>query len=340
MNQPLKNPSPFEPIPDDASLEDRLARVWARRAQAARRAPEHRPVLDPESLEATLKRTWARRAEQARLASTQTPMHPAHLERPQIEAHTPSGQNEQREDKESANLLSDEMSGPSVLSVPSAGEPDSLPTQTGHGPDQESVAGLDKVQARLSADITRAAEDRMLSTQTGHGQDVEATADLTDESGAHPSPPPDGPTRFTGGLQNEKSKAAPTPLTDEIKEFIVKGLACHDTPSQVAEAVNLMFGVTVSRQRVYRYDPGNPRPPAQRWRELHAATRQALLRELAEIGVAHRAVRLRRLDRLASRCERNNVTTALKCLEMAAKECGGMYEKRRPIVLQVPVPPA
>ena len=81
MNQPPMNPSPFEPIPDDESLEDRLARVWARRAQAARRAPEQ---LDPESLEATLKRTWARRAEQARLESTQTPMHPAHLERPRI----------------------------------------------------------------------------------------------------------------------------------------------------------------------------------------------------------------------------------------------------------------
>ena len=116
-------------------------------------------------------------------------------------------------------------------------------------------------------------------------------------------------------------------LTDEIKTFIVKGLACYDTPSKVAEAATLMFGVTISRQRVYRYSPDNPRPPAQRWRDLHAATRQALLRELGEIGVAHRAVRLRRLDRLESRSERSNVTTALKCLEMAAKECGGFYER-------------
>ena len=129
-------------------------------------------------------------------------------------------------------------------------------------------------------------------------------------------------------------------LTDEIKTFIVKGLACYDTPSQVADAVRVNFDIVVSRQQVHEYDPACLRTPALRWRELHAATRQALLREHAEIGIAHRAVRLRRLDRLASRCERNNVTTALKCLEMAAKECGGMYEKRRPIVLQVPVPPA
>ena len=138
----------------------------------------------------------------------------------------------------------------------------------------------------------------------------------------------------------------PTP-TDEIKTFIVKGLACYDTPSQVAEAVKATFGLEVSRQQVYVYDPGCSQPPALRWRELYAATRQALLREQGEIGIAHRAVRLLRLDRLASRSERNNVRTSLKCLEMAAKECGGIYENRKPIVSQpnmpqpaMPEPPA
>jgi hypothetical protein len=136
-------------------------------------------------------------------------------------------------------------------------------------------------------------------------------------------------------------------LTDEIKTFIVKGLACYDTPSQVAEAVKAEFNVEITRQHVYAYDPNASQHMAPRWRELHAATRAALLRELAEIGIAHRAVRLRRLDRLASRSERNNVMTALKCLEMAAKECGGMYENRKPILVQptlaqnaVPEPPA
>ena len=62
-------------------------------------------------------------------------------------------------------------------------------------------------------------------------------------------------------------------LTNAIKEFIVKGLACYDTPSQVGEAVNVNFGVVVSRQQVHRYDPECSPPPAQRWRDLHAATR-------------------------------------------------------------------
>jgi hypothetical protein len=117
-------------------------------------------------------------------------------------------------------------------------------------------------------------------------------------------------------------------LTDEIKEFIVKGLACFDTPSYVAEAVRVNFGIEISRQQVHEYDPACSRPPAQRWRELHAVTREMFLRDTAEIGLSHKTVRLRMLDRLAHRCERNSVALALACLERAAKECGGMYEKR------------
>jgi hypothetical protein len=127
-------------------------------------------------------------------------------------------------------------------------------------------------------------------------------------------------------------------LTDEIKTFIVNGLACYDTPSQVAEAVKANFNVEITRQHVYAYDPGASQQIAPRWKELHAATRQALLREAAEIGVAHKMVRLRMLDRLAHRCERNSVALALECLEQAAKECGGMYENRKPIVLQPTMP--
>jgi hypothetical protein len=127
-------------------------------------------------------------------------------------------------------------------------------------------------------------------------------------------------------------------LTDEIKEFIVKALACYDTPTRVADAVRVNFGIEISRQQVHEYDPNCARPPAQRWRELHAATRAALLRGEAEISVMHRLVRLRMLDRLAHRCEQNSVALALICLKQAAMECGGMYENRRHVVVQVSAP--
>ena len=141
---------------------------------------------------------------------------------------------------------------------------------------------------------------------------------------------------FTGPLQDQEKM--PT-LTDEIKEFIVKGLACFDGPSQVAEAVKGTFGIEVSRQQVYVYSPTSSQPPALRWRELHAATRQAHLREIAEIGIGQKAVRLAMLDRMAQHYITNNYfLKAAVILEQAAKECGGVYENRRPVVLQLPVP--
>jgi hypothetical protein len=127
-------------------------------------------------------------------------------------------------------------------------------------------------------------------------------------------------------------------LTDEIKEFIVKGLACYDPPTYVAESVRVNFGIEVTRQQVHEYDPACARPPAQRWRDLHAVTRAAFLAEAAAIGITNKTVRLRRLDRLANRCERNSVALALICLQQAAKECGGLYENRRRYDVAVSVP--
>jgi hypothetical protein len=145
------------------------------------------------------------------------------------------------------------------------------------------------------------------------------------------------PQTFTGPLQEKESMPA---LTDEIKEFIVKRLACFEPPSKVADTVKVEFGIEVTRQQVYVYDPRCSEPPAQRWRDLHALTREKFLREVAEIGVSHKVVRLQMLDRLAHRCERNGVALALASLELAAKECGGFYENRRPVLVQLPVPQA
>jgi hypothetical protein len=120
------------------------------------------------------------------------------------------------------------------------------------------------------------------------------------------------------------------PISDEIKEFIVKGLASFDTPSEVVEAVKANFAVEVSRQQVYAYDPRCTQPPAPRWQELHAATRAAYLSELAEIGIAQKVFRLRALDRMARFAMQNRSPgRAQALLEQAAKECGGVFEQNR-----------
>jgi hypothetical protein len=146
--------------------------------------------------------------------------------------------------------------------------------------------------------------------------------------------PDDTPT-LTQGLQEAPATTPERPvirLTDEIREFIVRSLACYETPSQVAAAVHEVFGIAVSRQLVYKYDPNGSKPPAQRWIDLHAATRAKFLTDLAGIGVAQKVVRLAMLDRFAQHADENDrFTEAAAFLEQAAKECGGIYDRgRRP----------
>lgn len=119
-------------------------------------------------------------------------------------------------------------------------------------------------------------------------------------------------------------------LTDEIKTFIVRGLATFETPSEVAEAVKSNFGVEITRRHVYAYDPRCTQPPAPRWCALHAATRAAFLEELAEIGIAHKAFRLRALDRMVHDALKHRYPGRVQSLlEQAAKECGGFFEQGR-----------
>lgn len=130
----------------------------------------------------------------------------------------------------------------------------------------------------------------------------------------------------TGRRQNKDPHAG---LSDEIKAFIVQRLACYETPSRIAAAVRNIFGVNVDRRQVFAYKPTGSRPPAQRWIDLHAATRARYLGDTAEIAVAQKVVRLRMLDRFAQTAEENNRDEcAAKFLAQAARECGGFYDKR------------
>ena len=120
-------------------------------------------------------------------------------------------------------------------------------------------------------------------------------------------------------------------LTDEIKEFIVRGLARYESPSQVAAAVQVSFGIEITRQQVHEYNPSSARPPALRWCELHAVTRAKFLADVSQIGIAQKVYRLRMLDHFARQAIENNFTLkAAAFMEQAAKECGGLFERRTP----------
>jgi hypothetical protein len=122
-------------------------------------------------------------------------------------------------------------------------------------------------------------------------------------------------------------------LADNVKVFIVQRLACFDSPQTVADAVKESYGLVIPRQQVEDYDPAKRPRIAARWRELHQATREAFLKESAKEPAAHRAVRVRRLARMAEKAEvARNFVLAKDLYEQIAKEIGEAYTNRRVLI--------
>ncbi|CRN07995.1 hypothetical protein PYEL_38490 [Pseudomonas sp. URMO17WK12:I11] len=121
-------------------------------------------------------------------------------------------------------------------------------------------------------------------------------------------------------------------LSNDVKAFIVQALACFDTPSQVVEAVQREFSITVTRQQVETHDPTkySGKGLAKRWVVLFEDTRRRFREETADIPIANRAFRLRGLGRMAEKAENmRNLALTAQLYEQAAKECGDMYVNRK-----------
>ncbi|MDX2205760.1 MAG: DUF2280 domain-containing protein [Hyphomicrobiaceae bacterium] len=128
--------------------------------------------------------------------------------------------------------------------------------------------------------------------------------------------------------------ARPSKLSEAVKTRIVTGLACFEAPSAIAEAILAEFGVAVSRQLVSGYDPGTAagKRLAARWQSLFQETRARYTSDVAEVAVAHHAVRMRRLEALYHRAEAaGELALAAALLEQAAKDAGGAFTNRRAV---------
>jgi hypothetical protein len=217
---------------------------------------------------------------------------------------TLSTQTEHRPDKESVQFTADQPKEPLFTRI-ADGEAAPVPFSIA----RESSISIVPAPVPGGADA-----DGAPATQTGRRQDAESLLDADD-----------APATQTGHRPDQKTKSI---LTDEMKAFIVRGLARYETPTRVAASVQAQFGIAIDRRQVFAYDPAGSRPPAQRWIDLHAATRAKFLGAVAEIGIAQRLVRLRMLDRFANRADENNqMERAAAFLVQAAKECGGFYER-------------
>nr|WP_314626821.1 DUF2280 domain-containing protein [uncultured Janthinobacterium sp.] len=121
-------------------------------------------------------------------------------------------------------------------------------------------------------------------------------------------------------------------LKDEVKLFIVKALACFDTPTQVSIAVKEEFGLDVPRQQIATYDPEKHvgRSLSTKWKTLFHDTRAKFRDDVAVIPIASKAFRLRALARMAQQAEgMRNIALAVAVIEQAAKEVGDVYVNRR-----------
>ncbi|NEK15697.1 DUF2280 domain-containing protein [Rhizobium leguminosarum] len=121
-------------------------------------------------------------------------------------------------------------------------------------------------------------------------------------------------------------------ISEEAKTFIVQSLACYDSPSTVAAALKRSYGIEAARQAIESYDPTKTAGArlAPKWRAIFEATRETFVKDVSKIGISHKAVRLRRLQRMADRAEeQGNTAVVMQILEQAAKEEGGFYTNRR-----------
>jgi hypothetical protein len=120
-------------------------------------------------------------------------------------------------------------------------------------------------------------------------------------------------------------------LSFVLKREIVQRLARFDTPGQVVKAMKADYGIDLSPQRVQFYDPTSKNGAAlsDDLKALFGETREKFLKELDNIPIYNRAVRLRRLDRMATAAEdRGNMVLAAQLLEQAAKESGGAFTNK------------
>lgn len=120
-------------------------------------------------------------------------------------------------------------------------------------------------------------------------------------------------------------------LPETVKIRIVQGLACYCTPSAVARDIKAEFGLDISAQQCELYDPTKRAGErlGKKLRALFEKTRETFLNDTSRIGVAHRVVRLQKLDRAVAKAEdRGNYQLMAQLLEQAAREMGGAFTNK------------
>lgn len=121
-------------------------------------------------------------------------------------------------------------------------------------------------------------------------------------------------------------------LTEAQRRFLTQRLAMYDTPTEAAEALKEEYGVEISRQLAARHDPTVAQGEGlnAKLKALFHETRERFLRDVEQVPISHRVVRLKELQRLYQGNKRNP-TVAAQLLKQAAEEVGNVYSNRREV---------
>ena len=125
-----------------------------------------------------------------------------------------------------------------------------------------------------------------------------------------------------------------TPVSDlshEAKVRLITLLAQFCGPAEAAKIVSDEYGVTLDRRTAWKYDASKKGcSTSGRYRRLFQEIRDRWLNDMAAIPISHQGHRLRLLDRLAIKLEsEGDYGGALKAIEQAAKEVGGIFTNER-----------
>lgn len=123
-------------------------------------------------------------------------------------------------------------------------------------------------------------------------------------------------------------------MPDDAKDFAVLCFARFMRPGQVIAAIQERYGITIDRRLIQNYDPTTAKGQSlgKKRKALFEAMRERFLKDLDEIPIANRAMRLQQLQvHYDSAVDAKNVRLALDVLEKAAKEVGGAHTNERKV---------
>jgi|HubBroStandDraft_3_1064219.scaffolds.fasta_scaffold38449_4 hypothetical protein len=115
-------------------------------------------------------------------------------------------------------------------------------------------------------------------------------------------------------------------LSKGAQLFVVRKLAQWETLGDVVAAVKEVYGIGLSRQSVYHYNP-EANPNLAEWLKIaFAAERKRFTEEIESNPLAHLSYRLNQLLRIFLSAKSPSLQAAL--LRQAAEEMGGAYTDR------------